>query len=1019
MPLYGMVRRGRLSLGLGSILLSWAICAAWTPPSAFGAETGRVALQVDKVTIPHGGTITGSVTGDWHAHKLRLVWVDERGRVTQHTRPRSNSKRGEPLRFSLSAAGAHGNSHRLVLLAEQHGGDKKAPPQWLVLAKASFRSLPKQQLAIMPVFGVDMSADLPQNITAGPVLDIARLSETPFLPPSKPVMIRIPFPLRSPLNLRTDKEWKQEAWRFMTDRRPGVRAPDLFDETAWSKLRKNMSAAVRQARPFSPSGYLLGTQPSLAVGRQPFEYGPDAFTLELFRAWLRKRYNGLAHLNTQWGTTFERWDDVAPLSTDDVKAANDPRYHAWLDRVRKNDPEGTLPKREGHFFFPANLKTLPPPGDENFSSWCDFHAFLDFCFARLLDETRTAMRSADPEAQIGFSEPLAPSPWGGLDIAALAGVTDWVAMPPDPVLSTMFQSFNPNAVQLAMLPARGDPAGALWTRWMQNASGVFLTSDANGKTAQETPVIPQETLTEFTRLSAFRKGFSPVVDPVALYYSPRSVALHWMLDSQLNGSDWPRRGTDGRNTDSPWLNWSAWVHLLQDLGISPRFISPAQLLSGQVGAKVLILPKVLSLGDEEAKAIRAFTLGGGVVIADSQCGLFDEHGRRRSLPTGGGAVGILDRDFGIRRISLWAHELNGAFNGDAAKARVTMIDPAKRGAMGPSSAELLVNEPGLRATAAWQFGRSTGGAAAVLTRNSGTGRAIYLNLAIQQYPQLRQRERTDFGFAGLNLRQYIHLYGQPSGGEALRVLVGDILSEIIEDPVVTVRNANGRPLRGVSISRWTSVDTVLIGLRPPDKGWYSTDAGDTAHPRNPPSEKDPSAQEAPAIHHIQMLYQHPLHWYDLRNQAYLGKGVGCPIKVHKSEPILLAGLPNRLYGIKVKTRRMDKAGLFSVALRFEMDQATRKSHVGERTLSVEVLNPAGEVLPSYREQITVAKGSWQGMVTIGFNDPPGLYKWRARDEVTGVECEAHLVKEQSLYTDLFPPKRNQLGRKNRTVEEQK
>ena len=44
---------------------------------------------------------------------------------------------------------------------------------------------------------------------------------------------------------------------------------------------------------------------------------------------------------------------------------------------------------------------------------------------------------------------------------------------------------------------------------------------------------------------------------------------------------------------------------------------------------MLLLPDVLSLSDAEIAAIRAFAAAGGTVLADTEPGLFDGHGRRR------------------------------------------------------------------------------------------------------------------------------------------------------------------------------------------------------------------------------------------------------------------------------------------------------------------------------------------------------------------------------------------------------
>ena len=50
------------------------------------------------------------------------------------------------------------------------------------------------------------------------------------------------------------------------------------------------------------------------------------------------------------------------------------------------------------------------------------------------------------------------------------------------------------------------------------------------------------------------------------------------------------------------------------------------------GFKTLILPHVIALSPDDARAIREFVAAGGTVIADVQPGMFDSHSRRQSMP---------------------------------------------------------------------------------------------------------------------------------------------------------------------------------------------------------------------------------------------------------------------------------------------------------------------------------------------------------------------------------------------------
>ena len=70
------------------------------------------------------------------------------------------------------------------------------------------------------------------------------------------------------------------------------------------------------------------------------------------------------------------------------------------------------------------------------------------------------------------------------------------------------------------------------------------------------------------------------------------------------------------------------------MGLQHRFVSSEQVRRGELRGdyRVLILPHAIALGASEAAEIRGFVERGGVVIADSEPGQFDEHGRRLTKP---------------------------------------------------------------------------------------------------------------------------------------------------------------------------------------------------------------------------------------------------------------------------------------------------------------------------------------------------------------------------------------------------
>jgi beta-galactosidase GanA len=92
------------------------------------------------------------------------------------------------------------------------------------------------------------------------------------------------------------------------------------------------------------------------------------------RLWLRERYGTLTALNRQWGTSFNDWDSVVPMTTNE-----------------------------------AMKRT-----DDNYSAWADFKEWINIAYASAVKMGADAVRSADPDAYAGIAGGQMPG-WGGYD----------------------------------------------------------------------------------------------------------------------------------------------------------------------------------------------------------------------------------------------------------------------------------------------------------------------------------------------------------------------------------------------------------------------------------------------------------------------------------------------------------------------------------------------------------------------------------------------------------------------------
>ncbi|MCW8131305.1 MAG: beta-galactosidase [Planctomycetota bacterium] len=1005
-------------------------------PFALAAEDHapplRIELEAD--TVKEGDVLRGSLTGTWaDEHRseekrvLRLVWIDGVGRAVNHVEiaREKHAAPGEPIAFGVAVNGGLGRAHKLVALVASRPRKKSDEPgDWRVAAEAPFRidrapaawdgftvlapgHVDAKHWARLEALGVQGLAPLdPHNGK-----NAARLAELdlPFL--ADGLIPAAQNALRPP----DAKAWMEKVRAFASTRDEGAfGAASLFDETLLAQAREAAKARLAEHAWLSPLGYSLGDGLALARAGDPAGGRCDEATLEIFRAWLSRTYGSLADLNKAWSTTFPRWEEVRPPTTDEVKAEQDPRYAERLAWLRNGDPEKKLPRHGKVPYFTLKLSETAAPGGENFAAWCDWRAFQDFAFARVLHEYATWVREGDPGARVGLTGTRGPSAWSGYDWSRVAAALDWCSPEgPDAALQRgLLRSFHAGAGTLALLEPGASMRRALWDGWLRGDAGAMLGKadrllDGRNESKDLLRALEEDLKTLSGGLALQRARMNDARGAVAIYYSPRSLALHWLLDSRLDGSDWVRRtGDAAADRDSGLAALRAWHALLEDLGYRPVFVDARMLLAGQVKAQALILPKVLALSDAEADAIRSYARLGGLVMADSQCGVFDGHGRRRGAPHrddgAGAAAGALDEAFGIRRLDFWAHEFDGTFHGDGQEARVFLEDPMQPVRFGPVSGELRVNEPGLRAAGAWRYGRTltglTGvkedGTAALLVRPAGLGRFVYLNLAMQSYAALREQAGADFALTGCSNAEYERAYGAPTGGESLRVLIGDMLGESLARARVQVRSPEGQPLRGIDRLCWSHGAASLIALLPPANEPAEVSLG---HGALLPANRAPYAPREARV-----VLAERRHWYDLRAGTYLGLGNACPVELTPDRASVLAALPYKVEALHTKVRRTHPLGVFHVWASLETGRGEDGGEPGTHVLRLEVYDPQGRHLPHYGQNLTAERGVWEGTLALGLNEPAGTYRALIRDVLSGKSEEAHLLKDGVAYEALFP-----------------
>jgi len=436
---------------------------------------------------------------------------------------------------------------------------------------------------------------------------------------------------------------------------------------AAATIEKITAAAAR----YRPVGYNCGDELSITYYVTPYDYDFTPVCLERFRHWLEDGYGTLAALNAEWQTDFATWDDVTPMTTDEVR--DHPSY----------------------------------------APWADHRTFMEFTFADFFRFADDTLESHDPGARIGVSGTQAAEAFGGWDWYRLSDALDYAQTYDHQSTGEMHRSFGTDFVSAPWEGyAQVDPSMRyrVWYRALNGNDGMSYYTYSY-------LFWPDLTLTRSTAdavnalddindgVAALLKACDERAADVMVHYSHPSIH-----GAYITGV--PKVFRDNRD---------AWVDAIEDNGMQMEFLAYAQIEDGELTGRMpaaLVMPYSIALSDAEVDEIRAYVEAGGTIIADARCGLMNEHCSLR--PTG-----ALDDLFGIRRqeVDPRSRRPEGAasFTGTLDGCDPTGI--TLDGFGGETGIDLADGQ------ALGQFA----GEPALIVNQVGRGRAVLLNLLVDSY----------------------------------------------------------------------------------------------------------------------------------------------------------------------------------------------------------------------------------------------------------------------------------------------
>lgn len=652
---------------------------------------------------------------------------------------------------------------------------------------------------------------------------------------------------------------RREYWRKVRGQYERTRDKSLFmrrpclNDPAWrAKMKEILKRAIERNKSLNPIAYNIGDEISVTSFANPFDYCFGEHCMERFRQWLKGLYGDINRLNEEWGTGFLAWDEVVPLTTDEIRA-----------------------------------REFPTRGKENFSSWADHRTFMDIIFAETLRDFYKYAR-----VPTGFGGVQAPSAFGGYDWWRLSEAPGWLEPYDIGGSREIIRSFNAR-IPIASTTFEGGVSGRyrLWYKFLHGDRGTiiwwyrtyFKNAELTDYARSLAPTL-KELESGICRLLA-RRPFEH--NGIAIYYSQPSIQAHWRLDSEPDKKTWIRR-----------------------------------------------------FGSWEAGEIREFVRSGGCVIADSMTGTMDEHCKRRKK-------GILDGLFGIERKDFRVAENYGAYK-DIVKGELRASGELLREL---ELSEVKISEPGLRVRDGSAHG-TVGEIPAVVVKRHNTGLAVYLNVSIMRYYDLR---------------------GNPEQASALLELVERILKlRGIEAEVRVYRGEEPLPNRERMVFEDGSASYMAFMINGVVK-------------QNPDGSLMVAGLRQTKPFDVSVELKRGGYVYDLRRGAYLERGMLFMFELNPLEPVVLSLLPFRATAIYVEARQSGRGIEWKAKVIAENYKRIR--HI----FRLEVISPSGEGLYYYWKNLEVEGVETRGVIPLALNDPPGIYTIVVKDIAMGLRGTARLT----------------------------
>ncbi len=193
-------------------------------------------------------------------------------------------------------------------------------------------------------------------------------------------------------------------------------------------------------------------------------------------------------------------------------------------------------------------------------------------------------------------------------------------------------------------------------------------------------------------------------------------------------------------------------------------------------------------------------------------------------------------------------------------------------------------------------------------------------------------------------------------------------------PVFSVVDAQGRPVPGVETHEFRNGGTTIVGLL-----------------SNPPIEVDElgplkvkANQRFDKPQAVRLIAPEQLYAYDVRRARFLGKVKQLALTIDPYEPTVLTFSPRPIPELRVATPlRLGRGELGRIGLSLD-GSSPAATHI----FHVEMVNPAGELVPYYSGNVLARDGSTEKVLPLARNEPTGTWRVRVKDLLSGQKKSA-------------------------------